>query len=208
MLIIPELEKVVILIPRTGTGTLYRAVLAKYPKAFLLYRHMEADGVPRGYDRWERCTIVRHPLNRLWSLYNWLQTFSYEKHNNNYVNKMRESVNRPFEDWLLNNEIPFSTPYDSAYRGRFYPEFTCNHPIPENRKSQFKYARPDLGTNIYHFSKVDLYYKHLGINDVDTIHNANDYAQNNVPILSTTAIDYMHNCFAWDLEFCNKFIRQ
>ena len=49
MILIPEIEAVVILVPRTGSGSLYRAVLDRYPKALMPYRHMEADGVYMRY---------------------------------------------------------------------------------------------------------------------------------------------------------------
>ena len=61
MLLIPEIETVVVLVPRTGSGTLRRAIVQAYPKAMLIYRHMEADGVPAGYDRWSKVGVVRDP---------------------------------------------------------------------------------------------------------------------------------------------------
>ena len=69
MILIPEIETIVILVPRTGSGSLKRAILKTYSKAHVLYRHMEADGVPHGYDRWRRVGVARNPLDRLWSLY-------------------------------------------------------------------------------------------------------------------------------------------
>lgn len=51
MILIPELETVVILVPRTGSGSLRRAIAEAYPSSMLVYRHMEADGIPAGYDR-------------------------------------------------------------------------------------------------------------------------------------------------------------
>lgn len=54
MIIIPEINTVVILVPRTGTSTLRRAIAEIYPMSMMIYRHMEADGIPIGYDRWRR----------------------------------------------------------------------------------------------------------------------------------------------------------
>jgi hypothetical protein len=45
VILIPEIETIVLLVPRTGSGSLRKAIAAKYPKSVLLYRHMEADGV-------------------------------------------------------------------------------------------------------------------------------------------------------------------
>lgn len=148
MIIIPEIETVVILVPRTGSGALRRAVAAKYPKSMLVYRHMEADGIPLGYDRWPRVGVVRNPLDRLWSLYKFLRNFG-GNHDPAFILAMHASVARPFDDWLLNNEIVFTSPYDRAGLGRYWPGYSVRHPIPENRKSQFVYLRPDLGTEIH-----------------------------------------------------------
>lgn len=62
MILIPEIQTVVILVPRTGSGSLRRAVAAKYPQSILLYRHMEADGVPAGHDK--RVTDLLEANNR------------------------------------------------------------------------------------------------------------------------------------------------
>jgi len=73
MLLIPEIETVVILVPRAGSTSIKRAVLAKYPEAMMIYRHMEADGVPFGYDRWRKIGVVHNPIDRLCSLYKYLK---------------------------------------------------------------------------------------------------------------------------------------
>jgi hypothetical protein len=119
MLLIPELKTVVILTPRTGSRALKNAVLATYPDAMLLYRHMEADGVPQGYDRWRKVGIVRNPVQRLWSLYKYLQHIGLDwclEHDAAYTADLRASVAVPFEEWLVRNEVPFTTPYDRAGR--------------------------------------------------------------------------------------------
>ncbi len=199
MIIIPEIETVVILTPRTGTRSLRRAVEATYPKSMQLYRHMEADGIPRGYDRWKRVGVVRNPVDRLWSLYKYLKHMgiSYcQEHAPAYTLKMRRSVDRPFDDWLVNNDIPFTTPYDSANQGGFYPGFTVLHPLPENRKSQFVYLRPDLGTKIFKFTDLGAFHRELGINPPHI--NGTEIAA--PPPLLKEAQDYVNGCFAWDFE--------
>lgn len=201
MLIIPELETVVILVPRTGSRSLKNAVLHRYPQSFLLYRHMEADGVPMGYNRWRRVGVVRDPVDRLWSLYKSLQTFgdTWEKvENKNYVTKMRESVEVPFEQWLLTNELVFTSPYDSEGGGRFFPAYAVAHSIPENRKSQFIYLRPDLGTEIIPYSQSPLLHRQLGIEDIILRQNATEKTRR--PALSLKAKVYVKQWFAWDMK--------
>lgn len=198
MLLIPEIETVVILVPRTGTTALKDAVLATYPKAIRLYRHMEADGVPHGYDRWRKVGVVRDPVERLWSLYKYLQRFGIDycqKHEPDYTASMRQSVEMPFSDWLIGNQTPFSTPYDSAGKGRFYPAYACLHPMPENRKSQFVYLRPDLGTVIWRYSDVVDLFDYLGLSAVSKV-NGSDEAP--CPVLSADAQAHVDRWFAWD----------
>lgn len=195
MLIIPEISTILILTPRTGSGSIKRAVLEVYPNAMLLYRHMEADGVPRGYDRWKKIGVIRHPLDRMWSLYKFLTDFK-GPHNPEYIKSMRKSVDRPFDDWLLNNEVVFTSPYDSSGSGRYYPHFTVNHPLPENRKSQFHYLRPDLGTEIWRFDQLHNLSDHLGIK----LKVTNNSAGGDAPVLGADARGYIDKVFEWDFN--------
>jgi hypothetical protein len=175
VIIIPEIETVVILVPRTGTKSLRLAIRAAYPQAFQLYRHMEADGVPLGYDRWRRLGVVRHPLDRLWSLYRYLKVMGSPEGGDNaqrdgrgkwdpaYVERQRRSSALPFDEWIVGNETVFTSPYDSA-GARFWPGFTVRHSLPENRKSQFIYLRPDLGTEVWCFDALASLADELGLN--------------------------------------------
>ncbi len=197
MILIPDLETVIILVPRTGTRALKRGIAARWPNAIHLYRHMEADGVPQGYDRWRKVGVVRHPVERLWSLYKYLQRFGIDhcqEHEAAYTAAMRASVDRPFDDWLLHNERPFTSPYDSAGLGRFYPFYCCRHPLPENRKSQWVYLRPDLGTQIFTHDNIgDLH----DLLDVETP-TINGTAPTLPPLLSDAAQAYVNRWFSWD----------
>ncbi len=196
MLIIPEIETVVVLVPRTGSGTLRRAIVARYPKSMLIYRHMEACGVPAGYDRWPKVGVVRDPVERLWSLYKFTANFSGD-HDPAFIESMRQSAARPFDDWLLHNQTVFTQPYDSANRGRYWPQFTVRHPLPENRKSQFVYLRPDLGTQVFRYDEVGALAARLGVTLVD---RQNATAPSSPPPLSADGRDYIERAMAWDIE--------
>lgn len=205
MIIVPELQTVVILTPRTGTRSLKNALLQTYPQSFLLYRHMEADGVPHGYDRWAKVGVVREPVSRLWSLYKYLDRFGLDwcaEHDETYTANMRASVAKPFEEWLMTNELPFTTPYDSAGLGRFFPAYACRHPLPENRKSQFMYLRPDLGTEVVPYAFSNLLHHRLGVAHCIGRENstANHPSQSTAPTLSGEAQAYVDRWFAWDVE--------
>jgi len=196
VIIIPEIETVVILVPRTGSGTLRRALHQRYPSAMLVYRHMEADGIPIGYDRWPRIGVVRNPLDRMWSLYKFLQRFDGD-HDPAYIRAMHRQVDRPFGDWLLHNEVPFTSPYDRAHRGRYWPQFTVRHAIPENRKSAWIYLRPDLGTHVVPFDDLPTLWTAL---DLAEVPRANRTESSPPPALNDEADDYIHRVFAWDFK--------
>ncbi|RWE37446.1 hypothetical protein [Mesorhizobium sp.] len=206
MILIPEIQTVVILVPRTGSGSLRRAIAARYPQAVLLYRHMEADGVPAGYDRWQRIGVVRDPIERLWSLYKFCQRFKekFGEHSDQeqaYVDAIVQSVDMPFSDWIVKNNLPFTNPYDSAGKGRFWPQYTVRHSLPENRKSQFVYLRPDLGTGIVPYSQLGWLYHHLGIAD---LFRTNSTQPSPVPQLNAEAKDHVDRFFRWDFEQMRK----
>lgn len=196
MLIIPELETVLILVPRTGSGSLRRALMERYPKAMLIYRHMEADGVPLGYDRWRRVGLVRHPVDRLFSLYKFLRDFGGE-HDPAYIAAMRNSVDRPFSEWLLHNEVVFTSPYDRAGLGRYWPNYTVRHPLPENRKSQWVYLRPDLGTDTLLFDDFDAIAQAF---DVMPERHHNRTGVEPRPEITSEALDYLRREHAWDFQ--------
>ncbi len=195
MIIVPEIETVLILVPRAASRSLRRAVEARYPKAMTIYRHMEADGVPAGYDRWPRLGVVRHPVDRLWSLYKFLQRFDGD-YVQEYVERQRRSVAMPFNDWLLTNEVVFTSPYSTIDGERYWPFFNVLHSLPENRKSQFMYLRPDLGTTIYRFEDLQTLGAHL---DIDLPHTHETGAER-VPALSDEAWNHIERFFAWDLK--------
>lgn len=204
MLIIPEIETVVILTPRTGSGTLRRAVAAKYPRAMLVYRHMEADGVPQGYDRWRKIGVVREPTERLWSLYKYLARFDkiFEMKGRNeepaYIKSIMDSVRDiSFNNWILYNQTVFTSPYDRTGGNKFYPEYTVRHPLPENRKSQFVYLRPDLGTHIYKYTQLDKLAADLGL---DMSRRQNQTEPEPMPRISLAARAQILRTFAWDIE--------
>jgi hypothetical protein len=204
MIIIPELETIVILPPRTGTTAVKNAVLAKYPDAMMIYRHMEADGVPHAYDRWTKIGMFRDPIDRLYSLYKYCQQFSKHRPGEKFAaykraHEMATSVD--FSTWLLTNDLPFNNQYDSADPRKTYPKYACLHSIPENRKSQFLYLRPDLGTEIWPFFDIEFFGKRLGVKLEKT--NESGGAAN--PELTPEAMKHVQYWHAWDFRMLRLY---
>lgn len=204
MLLIPELETVVILVPRVASTALKNAILARYPKAVLLYRHMEADGVPYGYDRWPKVGLVRDPLSRLWNLYCYLRDMKQEANwVPGYAERMNESASVPFDYWLVNNTTVFTNPYvaGGSIPG-YWPRYAVKHQLPENRKSQFIYLRPDLGTEIYRHVDFAKLCNRLKI-DVPAYENTCAADNGKPPVLfelGKAAREHVQTTFAWDLD--------
>lgn len=203
MILVPELETVVILVPRTGSGSLRRAIARAYPRSILLYRHMEADGVPPGYDRWRKVGVLRDPLDRLWSLYKFLKQFGGD-HDQAYIESMRASVRDPFDIWLRSNQTVFTSPYDSAGYGRFFPQYTVRHPVPENWKSQFVYLRPDLGTEVIGYSDLDVLAARLKVE----LPRENVTTRETSPPLSGETRNHLNRVFKWDWSALQKTCSQ
>lgn len=139
MIIIPEIETVVIQPPRTGTSGLRNALLAKYPRAFSLYRHMERPGIPMGYEKWRVVCSFREPLERLYSLYCYMRAPTIS-------GKVRNAwCDRPFADWLTGSSEVFTSPGSLADQN-YDPYYNAIHSdLAIARRSQFLWARPDLG---------------------------------------------------------------
>ena len=197
MILIPEIETIVILVPRTGSGSLKRAILKTYSKAHVLYRHMEADGVPHGYDRWRRVGVARNPLDRLWSLYKFCQGDGLRTNYPAFAERQKRAVAMSFGEWLLFNDVVFTDPYDSEGSLKFWPEYTVLHSLPENRKSQFVYLRPDLGTQVVPFNLYMDLCRELRIG-VPPVVNSTDYRS--PPPISAQAQAHVERFFSWDIS--------
>lgn len=204
MLIVPELRKVFILVPRTGSGTLYREMKRVYPQSMLLYRHMEADGCPRGYDRWEKVGFVRHPLMRLWSLYHYLRNWQGSA-GGNYgpeVKRLHDQAGVPFAKWICENSESFTTPWDASGGGAYWPVLSRINPAPENKLSQRDYLRPDLGTTIYKFEILRERMLAWGLNPTFTI-NHTDHGK---PHVTAAILNHLERHQRWDMEQGCEFI--
>lgn len=205
MLIVPELETVFILVPRTGTGTLYREMLRVHPRAMLLYRHMEADGVPQGYDRWKRIGFVRNPLNRLWSLYNFMLNFAggaLIKHSDDAARARRQVEGKTFEEWLLTNNEPWTSALSINGDGAYWPLLSRRNAAPENKLSQFSYLRPDLGTEIRKFENLRPSLQEWGCNP-EAVKNAT--APSSEPEVTSAMCAHFNAYCAWDIaQGCRK----
>jgi hypothetical protein len=188
MIVIPEIEKVLILVPRTGTTSLIHAVSSQYQKAFLLFRHMEADGIPQQYQTWENIAILRHPLERLWSLYNFIKQ---HQPTTPYWMENKRSVQRPFEEWLLNNDLPFSRIESGDQRDLFYSSV---HHIPETRKSTVWYC--NTATIVHQYSELSSLFRTLCLEPC----HLNDVVKDFPPQLSSAGQSHLEKYFDWDLQ--------
>lgn len=195
MIIIPELQKIFICVPKNASTSISKAILNKYPKAFLVARHLEACGVPDDFLHYQKYGIVREPVERLFSLYKFSK--SYKKSNffpSCYVEDMRKNYINDFSSFILNNNFIFNNPYDS--NGIFHPRYKINHIMPETTKSQYIFLRPDLGTIIYKYSDFKELLDIFKIKDLENIYETEKIP---LPELSLPAKEHIEEYFKWDL---------
>jgi hypothetical protein len=136
--------------------------------------------------------VLRHPVERLWSLYKFCKTI--DRGSVRYQEEMLASVDMPFDDWLITNQMRFTDPYNADGGLDFYPIYNVRHALPETRKSQYLYLRPDLGTEIWPFELKDRLAEALDVK-LDH-HNSTDGAP--CPALSTPAMAHIGRYFSWD----------
>jgi hypothetical protein len=77
--------------------------------------------------------------------------------------------------------------------------------MPENRKSQFVYLRPDLGTQVVHFSELDALFDRLGL---DPSRRENETAAMTACTVTAEAMDHMQTWFRWDFAMDQELINQ
>lgn len=196
MLIVPERETILILPPRTGTSSLHTAVCEEYPHAFMLYRHAERNAIPPGYERYRVAGFVRHPLARMWSLYKFICCLDPANLGGHWAqDELIEAVEnvqsfKGFEDWLCNNERLF-VPKDKGE-----PQLYQFAYIPETKKSQRMYLRPDMGTEILHFPDFNGWLAHMGL---PHLHN-NGTVKSDPPVIGREAWQHIEHFMKWEHE--------
>lgn len=200
MIIIPEITTVVLCCPRTSSTSLKDAILERYSEAFLLYRHMEANQIPAGYDCWDKIGIVRKPLERLWSLYKYIIARTNDADDRHHpewrvTNQIQPDLG--FSDWILTNQSIFTLAH---LVDEIYAKYTTSVPLPETRKSQWHTLRPDLGTRILKFPATDAIEKILDIK----MDHKNGTNSHDIPPISEEAQEHMKKYFKWELQYFDE----
>lgn len=200
MIIIPERELVIITPPRTGSTSMLTACKLKYPLTMSLYRHMEADGIPFGYDHWRRVGIVRHPFLRLWSLYHYLRDLPDK---GGWYSRLGEDArSNPFSYWLREGTMPFTNP-DWIEDIDFSPRQSVLHNRPEQRKSQWMYVRPDLGVEPIVVASKE-YVKLILELDLPRIPILNKSRAPAYPSPSDLDKEHIEKFHSWDIDICER----
>lgn len=173
MFIIPELKKVVIVPPRTASTSLRNAVRDKYPKAMILYRHGEWGLVPSGYETYTPVYVLRHPVERLHSLWRYMGAVDKERCPNapaEWLKRVREDADRPFKDWLLYSEELFNDGDNSPDGAHYHTLFKC----PAARKSAAQFLCEAKNVEIVRFGEYDDYVQKLGVSKLPWVNSAPD----------------------------------
>ena len=182
--------------PRTSSTSLKNAILERYSEAFLLYRHMEANHIPAGYDCWDKIGVIREPIERLWSLYKYIidRTNDPEDKHHPEWRELNKIIDLNFSNWILKNDSIFTLAHLSDC---VHAKYTTSVPLPENRKSQWHTLRPDLGTIIFKFPATESLEKILDIK----MKHKNGTNKDQVPVISEEAQSHIKKYFKWDLQY-------
>jgi len=202
MLVIPELKKVVIMPPRSGSTALKRTVLDTYKEAFSPWRHgeymmyhvynyMMDNGKHKDYTP---VYMLRHPVDRLVSLWRYMQDVSPERNPRapmSWINRVRKDASRPFSDWLFSSSEYFNE--SSATPGDGSPEsYYCTYyQLPAVMKSADIFLRGAPATEIVPFGNRARYNSVLGI-DIPEQKNASTPREANVSEFDRQWIENNH----------------
>lgn len=188
MIIIPEIEKVFIRIPRSGSGTLKNAIFRTYPRAFELYHHMEAGGMPLGYGGWQTVALLRDPIERMWSLYRFCKRV--QGNVSEWGDLQRASVQGlDFIDWVLDNKTCFIHPVVGQ---KMYPIYSCLRMVPETRKTQIGYfSAAQNPTMLWPHERVQDCANWLGLVQIEHHNRAKD--EGPIPRLNKRATEWLEH---------------
>jgi hypothetical protein len=197
MIIIPETQTIVLQPPRTGTTSLRDALLKEYPQAFLIYRHMEADGIPFGYNHFRKVCQVRHPFERLKSMYFYMRNPNIKPRTcAKWVARVKAASNKSFEEWLHDPTCFVS----SGIPGLDLRPRDCQKWIgPSQKKSQILWAKgADQLLRNEHLNE-DAFLL-LGV-DVGHVNAAKD---KKAVECTSHVMRFLHEFHSWDMEIYNE----
>jgi hypothetical protein len=104
--------------PRSGSTALKQTVLDVYKDAFCPHRHGEVELFNRGFDQvlysnWTFVYCLRDPVERLKSLWRYMQNVSPQRNPAAppwWIREQNLDADRPFSDWVMQSTSKFSSP--------------------------------------------------------------------------------------------------
>lgn len=147
MIINPIFGWVFIEIPKTGSTSI-REALKSIHGSFEYGRHIELCELPPEFHDYRVFTVFRNPMDRLQSLYDYMQGGQHiTKYWDWFKPLHQEVISMPFSAWLLDGFAPFC--------GGPWPHHQ-RHIMPEQQKTQGLYLdNPwNIKTKIFHYEHV------------------------------------------------------
>lgn len=140
MIVIPELKKVVIMPPRSGSTSLKKTLLEVYKQAYCPHRHGEAIMAFQYIEGdWTFVYCLRDPVARLKSLWRYMQNVSPQRNPNAppwWIREQNIDADKPFSDWVFESKSKFSSP---DHEGDTYHAVAWQ--MPAAHKSATQYLR-------------------------------------------------------------------
>lgn len=177
MIVIPELHKIVVMPPRSGSTALKAALLWKYEHAYAAFRHGEwnmtkhiwGPDVDHGYTA---VYPLRNPSDRLVSLWRYMQDVSPTRNPRapqEWIDRVRMDASRPFSHWLHTSTELFNESRAQPNDGSQESYYCTFYNVPAARKDARYFLAGCPSFEVLRFGDNEDYRRILDINmpDVD-----------------------------------------
>jgi hypothetical protein len=200
MIVIPELQKVVIMPPRSGSTALKAALLGTYPLAYAPYRHGEWMMVNHLRDSSVARTYtavypLRDPLQRMISLWRYMQDVSPQRNPRapqEWIDRVRADASRTFTHWLHTSNELFNESRASPNDGSPESYYCTWFSVPAARKDARYFLQDCPAFEMLRFGDVRDYKSMLGI-EIPALDNASTFRDAVVSHRDTAFIEEHHH---------------
>jgi hypothetical protein len=179
MIAVPELRTVFITPPRTASSSMREHLAEHCPESVVISYHGEADAIPKCFADYTVIGIVRDPIERLSSLYNFINNADPKRFIEGYIEPLKQQAgNMCFTDWLLYANSVFTRP---LVGNKYYPRYNVSNIIPEQDKT-FKMYFGETQNFIKH-NEISHYLVDQGLPELPVKNSSDAPAQNFLEVL-------------------------
>lgn len=137
MIAVPELKTIFITPPRTASSSLREELPKSFPKTSIISCHGEFNLIPSCFSDYKVVGVVRDPIERLNSLYNFIKNVDENRFLAGHIGALKEEqASLTFVEWLFYSKVPFTLP---LLDDQFNPRYNVHNILPESQKTYEMY---------------------------------------------------------------------